>query len=147
MVDFNRFFAIRNRICKAYKCSPDCPVNKFAKEHYMEIRLASIQCANCLTNPNVLTPELAEKLYIILDNWDKENPLNTRQNKFLELFPNAKFRVGSDGVINLCPAFIDKNYKERYFSDGSCCHLVINDEPCKICRKNFWLKEINKSEQ
>lgn len=148
MVDFNRFFAIRNRMCKVYKCSPECPVNKFSeKNNMMNKKLAHQQCASCLTNPNVLTPELAEKLYIILDNWDNENPLNTRQNKFLELFPNAKFRVGSDGVINLCPAFIDKDYKERYFSDGSCYLVINNDEPCKICRKNFWLKEINKNEQ
>lgn len=61
----------------------------------------------------MLTPELAEKLYAILDNWDKQNHLNTRQNKFLELFPNTKFRVDSDGVLGLCPAFIDKDYKDR----------------------------------
>lgn len=146
MVDFNRFFAVRNRICKTYKCSPECPVNKFAKEHCMEIRLASIQCANCLTNPNVLTPELAEKLYIILDNWDKENPLNTRQNKFLELFPNAKFRMDSDGVLGICPASIDKDYNDKCFPSNSCCQAV-SDELCKVCKRNFWLKEINKNEQ
>lgn len=142
MVDFNRFFAIRNRMCKTYKCSPECPVNKFSEENNMMHKLAHQQCASCLTNPNVLTPELAEKLYVILDNWDKENPLNTRQNKFLELFPNAKFRVDSDGIFNLCPAFIDKDYKDRYFSDKS-CH---SGEPCKACKKNFWLKEISKNE-
>lgn len=148
MVDFNRFFAIRNRMCKTYKCSQECPVNKFANEYYNDEIGSYSKCASCLTNPNMLTPKLAEKLYIILDNWDKENPLNTRQNKFLELFPNAKFRVGSDGVINLCPAFIDKDYKDykdRYFS-GESCHPDISDEPCKICRKNFWLKEISKNE-
>lgn len=147
MVDFNRFFAIRNRMCKTYKCSQECPVNKFANEYYNDEIGSYSKCASCLTNPNVLTPELAEKLYVILDNWDKENSLNTRQNKFLELFPNAKFRVDSDGIINLCPAIIDKDYRERYFSNRSCYLGSNSDEPCKACKKNFWLKEINKNEQ
>lgn len=145
MVDFNRFFAIRNRMCKTYKCSQECPVNKFANEYYNDEIGSYSKCASCLTNPNMLTPELAEKLYIILDNWDKENPLNTRQNKFLELFPNAEFRVNSDGVLDICPASIDKDYSDKCFPDNGCCQ-AISDELCKVCKRNFWLKEIDKND-
>lgn len=142
MVDFNRFFAIRNRMCKIYKCSKECPINKFATEYYTDEIGFYSKCASYLTTPNILTPELAEKLYVILDNWDKENPLNTRQNKFFELFPNAKFRIDSDGVFSLCPALIDKDYNYK-----CCSHFqVVSDEVCKVCKKNFWLKEISKSE-
>lgn len=147
MVDFNRFFAIRNRMCKIYKCSQECPVNKFANEYYNDEIGSYSKCASCLTNPNMLTPELAEKLYIILDNWDKENPLNTRQNKFLELFPDAKFRMDSDGVLGICPAYISKDYNNCYILEDESCHPGINEEPCKTCRRNFWPKEISKNEQ
>lgn len=100
------------------------------------------KCASYLTTPNILTPELAEKLYVILDNWDKENPLNTRQNKFFELFLNAKFRVDSDGIFSFCPALIDKDY-----DDKCCSHFqVVSDEVCKVCKREFWLKETSKSE-
>ena len=56
----------------------------------------------------------------------KRKPKKTRQDEFLELFPNAEL-AGS--VIKICPKRLDGNYDRCGIS-------------CIECHKDYWLQEV-----
>ena len=64
----------------------------------------------------------------IILNWCKEHPVKTRQDKFLEMFPNAK--ISDDKVLAVCPKEIDKTFDAN-------CH-----NSCSDCKKSYWLAEV-----
>lgn len=74
-----------------------------------------------------------EKAVKIVEKWSKENPRKTRQNLFLEQYPEAD--IGNDGVLKACPALISSLYR---VNDGNCIGQ------CPDCRKSFWNQEIEK---
>lgn len=57
--------------------------------------------------------------------WERR-PKKTRQDKFLELFPNTEL---TDSVIKICPKRLDGNYDRCETS-------------CIECHKNYWLQEV-----
>lgn len=59
----------------------------------------------------------------IILKWCSSHPVKTRQEKFLEMFPNAK--VDINGILNVCPNAINKD-------------LECDIELCEFCRKNYW---------
>mgnify|MGYP004514926913 CR=1 FL=1 len=71
-------------------------------------------------NPNILVEMVKE--------WAKENPVKTRQDEFLKLFPNAPF--DNHGVILICPYDIDKNFK--------CC----DSNSCVDCTRDYWMQGV-----
>lgn len=50
----------------------------------------------------------------------------TRQSEFLKIFPKVGLK---EGVINICPLFLDKS--------ANC--IKVN---CRVCQKDFWLAEV-----
>ena len=72
----------------------------------------------------------------IILNWCKEHPVETRQDSFLKIFPNADIYKGA---INICPCKIDCDYdcenKEKYV-----------DFDCTGCKKEYWLEEVDENE-
>ncbi len=86
-------------------CSDDCPAR-------------GIQCLD-------LEDDDVECLIRVVETWSKENPKKTRQNVFLEQYPNAK-RL--DGVVAVCPKIINTSF--------SCPHYGNVD--CPDCRRDFW---------
>ena len=102
------------RMCKACHCD-DCPLWVDAKNCDYLIR----------TNP--------DKANEIILNWCKEHPVKTRQDKFLEMFPNAP--KDKNGIIDLCPDCIDTNIE--------CFHSA---KKCAECCKNYWLAEVDENE-
>ena len=73
-----------------------------------------------------------------VEQWAKEHPVKTRQSEFLKMFPNA--RIESDGMPSICPIVVDKRCYNK--DDNALCCFVRDEEKCRKCRRNFWLKEI-----
>lgn len=64
----------------------------------------------------------------IVEQWEKEHPIKTRQNKFLRMFPNADL---CRDVIDISPCSIEKEMKK-------CC----GDRNCDECKRTYWLTEV-----
>ena len=89
------------------------------------------------TTCHLLISENPDKANEIILKWIKEHPIKTRQDKFLEMFPNAKIR--SDGVLDFPPCHIDKG---EYIETGRLCSAEHGYGSCDECRKNYWLAEV-----
>ena len=66
----------------------------------------------------------------IVQKWSDENPIKTRQSEFLKMFPNAAM---VDGVIGLCPEWVDKKIECNY-----------QQTSCYKCKEKYWLSEVEK---
>lgn len=64
----------------------------------------------------------------IVEQWAKEHPIKTRQNKFLKMFPNADL---CRDVIDISPCSIEKEMRK-------CC----GDRNCGECKRTYWLAEV-----
>lgn len=60
-----------------------------------------------------------------MSKWERR-PKKTRQDEFLEMFPNAGMR---NGVIDICPKHVDGNYDRCRRS-------------CIECHKDYWLQGV-----
>ena len=66
------------------------------------------------------------------EEWAAAHPRKTRQDVFLEQWPNA--RPADDGVLTFCP--------KRFDFHISClaeCHSL---KKCSDCRREFWMQEV-----
>lgn len=70
-----------------------------------------------------------EKLVKLVEEWAKEHPVKTRQDKFLEHYP--KSMLNDAGRIDVCPLSVDKEY-----------NLCRSFENCLVCKKQYWEEEI-----
>ena len=67
------------------------------------------------------------------EKWSAAPPRKTRQSVFLEQYPNA--RIDSQAVIYVCPT--------DAYGDRVCPKNEENVRmPCRDCRRNFWLQEV-----
>lgn len=108
------------RMCKAFrnKCGI-CPMgigNNGAKE----------LCAKLIMR----FPDEANKIIL---KWCEEHPVETRQDRFLKMFPNAK--IDNLGISILCPQWVSKDSK---------CNL--QTLCCDECRREYWLAEVDEHE-
>lgn len=106
------------RMCKNMKKCENCPlgINNTGE---------GIACS-------YLIREIPDKANEIILNWCKEHPVETRQDRFLKMFPNAAL-VNED--INICPKDIDNQY-------GADCNKL----SCHTCKKEYWLAEVDENE-
>ena len=75
----------------------------------------------------------AEEIVREVEEWSAAHPRKTRQSVFLEQYPNA--RIDSQDVIYVCPA--------DAYGDKVCPKNKENVHmPCRDCRRNFWLQEV-----
>jgi hypothetical protein len=109
------FIRERNRMCKHFGCCAECPAN--------DVICGTIGETND-----------AERLVQIVEEWAKEHPHKTRQDKFLEQYPEA--RVDKDGILRICPADITKILRNEY---GGCKNPMEN---CHECYRRFWQQEV-----
>ena len=110
-MDALEFIRERNRMCKSF----------------------GIECENCPANKDSCCIEfnLDEEIIPIVEKWSKENPRKTRQNAFLEQYPNAKC---VDGVVVICPKVVDTCYT---------CPIDANiNIDCPDWRREFWMQEV-----
>ncbi len=71
-------------------------------------------------------PEEANEIIL---KWCEEHPIKTRQDKFLEMFPNASV---VDGIARMCPINIESSH-----------HCQFPKCECRDCRMDYWLAEVD----
>lgn len=106
------------RMCKNAKTCNNCPLG-------MNINGANIACS-------YLIREIPDKANEIILNWCKEHPVETRQDRFLKMFPNAQKL--NTGILSICPKTVDVTL------DLNCAR------PCSRCYKDYWLAEVEENE-
>lgn len=111
------------RICNNISECNDCPLGTKKNGE-------GIACSYLMRK----TPDKANEIIL---KWIKEHPVKTRQDKFLEMFPNAQ--ISSDGVIEIMPCAIEKN---KHITSNSSCTVAHGFNNCDECRKKFWLAEV-----
>lgn len=89
-------------------------------------------CANCPEFDSAcnvvryVTPE-----YIAdVEKWSQEHPRKTRQDVFLEQWPNCM--MDDDGIVGMCPRNVDK----------MCVCNLSRSGGCTDCRREFWMQEV-----
>lgn len=116
------------RMCKHFddNCQ-ECPV-------FYEQTETSLSCEEFIRN----CPDKANEIIL---NWCEEHPVETRQYRFLKMFPNT---MKDEDVINIDPCVVD----ETLFLSSYCweCAKKNNVEDCVECRKKYWLAEVEENE-
>ena len=72
----------------------------------------------------------AEKVVKEVEEWSAAHPRKTRQDVFLEQYPNCM--TDDDGVVGTCPRNVDKTYVCDLRRLGG----------CPPCRRDFWMQEV-----
>ena len=70
-----------------------------------------------------------------VEEWSAAHPQKTRQDMFLEQYPEAV--TTEDGVISICPITISAAYRN---SAGGCASPT--RPQCDVCCREFWTKVI-----
>lgn len=70
----------------------------------------------------------------VVENWSAANPRKTRQDVFLEQYPEAQ--IDDTDVLCVCPAVISPSYRK----DGGGCLNI--HKKCANCRCEFWMQEV-----
>lgn len=115
-MDALKFIEERSRMCKLF--SPGCEGCRIdeAKPVMSECVLWMIE------NP--------EKAVEIVERWSQEHPRKTRQDVFLEQWPEAEL---VDGIIDVKPCRLVAAF--RLWQE---CHKTF----CYDCRRKFWMQEV-----
>lgn len=113
-MDALEFIRERNRMCKSF----------------------GVECENCPANKDsrCIDTNLDEEIVPIVEKWSKENPRKTRQDVFLEQYPDTL--IDSNGVLQFCPTSISATHRD---SNGACKNP---ERLCKDCRREFWMQEV-----
>lgn len=118
VMDAAKFIKERKRMCKSFgeRCK-GCP----GFDAYEE--------ALCLVDRESTLDATAQ--VAIVEEWSAAHPRKTRQDVFLEQWPNAKC-VGD--ILTICPKVIDMSF--------SCSAYSNVDIGCPDCRHRFWMQEV-----
>lgn len=116
-MDAAKFIEERNRMCNSFESCSNCPLNK-----------EGIFCYASMEKHSQVS---AEEVVQLVEEWTKESPRKTRQDVFLEQWPNAKVFV--DGVLDICPLELDECYT---------CQSTDLKMRCQSCRRDFWMQVV-----
>lgn len=115
-MDAVEFIVKRERMCKPNIAHCEsCPVDIEMRKRGLETTCYNFQ----ITYPQTFVE--------IVEQWNKEHPIKTRQSEFLKMFPRAN--RGEDGLIVFCPKDFDSK-------------IECGRDPCGECRKKYWLEEV-----
>ena len=73
----------------------------------------------------------AEDVVKEVEAWSAAHPRKTRQDVFLEQWPEAE--IDCEGALVIDPCDLDKTESEK----GDCYH-----RSCDDCRREFWMQEV-----
>lgn len=114
-MDAIKFIEERNRMCESFGTGCiGCPA--YDESHCV------VSSASTLD---------AKEQVAIVEKWSAAHPRKTRQDVFLEQWPNAK--VSIDGVLDFCPLMLDKRYT---------CQSTDVEMCCQSCCREFWMQEV-----
>ena len=114
-MDAVEFLNEGTRMCNSYEACVGCPM------------YPTDDC--CMVKMNL------KQMISIVEKWAREHPVKTRQSEFLKMWPDAE--IGDDGYPSVAPCQLYKDMEEKD-ENGVCCKNC----GCGICRRDFWLKEI-----
>lgn len=104
------------RMCRTYHTNcPACPM-------WNEV------CTFCFMDNTQV-----DKANEIILKWCEEHPVETRRDRLLKTFPNAK--IDNCGIPIFCPRWVDKDFK--------CNRERLS---CDACEKEYWLAEVKNNE-
>ena len=106
------------RMCKTFSQCVGCP---------LEFEACNLCAIKGMTNKQF------ETLNAIVSNWCKEHSAKTRQDKFLEMFPNAM--LYEKDYVKICPKEVDRKVECKCATIG-----------CDDCQKSYWLAEVEENE-
>lgn len=78
-----------------------------------------------------------DKAVETVEKYAKEYPIETNQDRFLKIFPEARQK---DGLIDICPRTVSKEHRSKSTEYGG-CGLYSLKYNCEQCSKKFWLSE------
>lgn len=111
-MDAAEFVKEEIRMCASYQnCTTDCPL---------------YDAVYCSVYPKERTQEEAVEIVRRVEEWSTANPRKTRQDAFLEQWPDAKLK--SNGVLDIKPCTVEKSMV--------CCMA------CTECYEHFWLQGV-----
>ena len=113
-MDAVEFLKALGRLCNNYLCGDNCPLIDSCDDESDDGYVRKVQ---------------------IVEQWAKEHPVKTRQSEFLKMWPDAE--IGDDGLPSVAPCQLYKDMEEKD-ENGVCCKNC----GCGICRRDFWLKEV-----
>lgn len=117
-MDALKFIEERNRMCDYY--SGDNALSGCAECPAFQMM--------CLSTRSVTAEYIAA-----VEQWSKEHPRKTRQDVFLEQWPETKIK---DGVLALCPCVMSESHRD---AQGNCATI---QRECTDCRREFWMQEV-----
>lgn len=120
-MDAIKFIEERNRMCKSFDKGYGCQMCPACDN--------DLCCVVSVTSTLDATAQIT-----IVEKWSAEHPRKTRQDVFLEQWPNAKVFV--DGVLDFCPRCLDSRYT---------CQSTAVDMRCQSCRREFWMHEVEEN--
>lgn len=94
-------------------------------------------CADCPERDSTcnvvryVTPEYIANV----EKWSREHPRKTRQDMFLERWPEAE--LTKDGTISICPIAVSAAYRNK---TGGCASTT--RPQCAVCQREFWMQEV-----
>lgn len=74
------------------------------------------------------------KVVEIIERWSVQHPRRTRQDVFLEQWPNAYVNE-SDGLLVIGPCVVDETQKKKNRRCGT------KKGNCYQCRQEYWMQE------
>lgn len=74
------------------------------------------------------------KVVEIIERWSVQHPRRTRQDVFLEQWPNAYVNE-SDGLLVIGPCVVDETQRKKNRRCGT------KKENCYQCRQEYWMQE------
>lgn len=123
-MDAVKFIKERNRMCKSFDggCK-GCPAFNACEDE--------LCCAVGQESTLDATAQIA-----MVEEWSAAHQSKTRQDVFLEQWPNAARDMG--GVVNICPKLLDVDISctdDETERTGLC-------KDCDDCRREFWMQEV-----
>ena len=107
------------------------------KERMCKAGGSCILCPACLDGAcavGLRSSVAPERQINLVKVWAEQHPAKTRQDVFLEQYPEAK--IDLNGVLMVCPAPIFLSHRGK---GGGCSYFNKN---CAVCRREFWSQEV-----
>lgn len=114
-----KFVKERDRMCRFYHHAGDC----------YQCPAKDCECSaleGMVDDDNIVT---------IVEEWSAAHPQKTRQDVFLEKYPEVE--LTKDGVISICPIAVSAAYRNK---TGGCASSI--RPRCAVCRREFRTKEV-----
>ena len=107
------------RMCAKYDDCEQCPCYK---------------TVFCEVAPKIRSPESAKEVVKRVEEWAAAYPVKTRQDVFLEQYPEAK--INNDGSLAVYPCTVSAVHRDKY----GCC--AMSGISCHDCQREFWMQEV-----